>query len=84
MVDKLIVNCTTGERRTEPLTDDEVAGLEAAAQEVADREAAALAEEEEWRDAIRNASSLGDLKKVLAGDSGAPGQAARDRGRPST
>lgn len=30
-----------------------------------------------WRDAIRNAASLAELKAVLAGDSDAPGQAER-------
>lgn len=77
MADKLIVDCTSGKASTVPWTDDEEAARQADAQAVADAEAAEAAEEEAWRDAIRNASTIADLKRVLAGDSTAPGQAAR-------
>lgn len=38
-------------------------------------------EDDHWRDAIRNASTLADLKKVLAGDSDVPGRAERRPGQ---
>lgn len=79
MADKLIVDCTTGEEHAEAWTDEDETDRQAAAQDIADAEAEASAAEDAWQDAIRNASTLADLKAVLAGDTDV-GQADR---RPS-
>lgn len=79
MADKLIVDCQTGERTTEPLTQAEKDDRAAMAQAEADRQAAREAADTAWQDAIRNAADLAELKAVLAGDTDV-GQADR---RPS-
>lgn len=76
MADKVIVDCSTGEERTEPLTQADEDDRAARAQNAADAQAAREAEEQAWFDALHNANSLADLKAVLAGDAGV-GRAAR-------
>lgn len=80
MADKLIVDCSGGDVSREAWTDADEADRQQAAQELRAAEDARAAEEQAWRDAIRNASTLADLKAVLAGDAGV-GQA--DHRRPS-
>lgn len=70
MADKLIVNCSTGERRVEPLTDAETSEREAAAQAEAEREAEPdpqQAARTRFRDAVSSATTIADLKAALLG-----------------
>lgn len=80
-MDKLIVDCSTGDTQTVPLTDEEVAQIEAnrvAADEAAAAEAARVDPDEALRQRIEAATNFAELRAALLGT----GSDAAVAGRP--
>lgn len=74
MTDLVIINVGTGEEQRRPLTPDEEtqrradgAAAAAEAKSRAEADAKRQADEQAWRDAVKNASTLAALKDVLLG-----------------